>query len=536
MSASAKGGFVRQAAILATASIFVRFIGFLYRIPLTSLIGDIGMAYYAAAYGIYTLAIALSSGALPAAVSKLVSERVSSGNFRDAHEMFRTALAFAAVAGAVVAFLMGFGANVWIGLLRHEDAVFATRALAPTLFFVAILSVFRGYFQGMKTAMPTALSQTVEQIFKVAFSLLLAYIFFDAANQAATLQLSVAGATMGSGIAAVAGLAVILLLYSLVAKDLRRRLDYPQRGYESRLQQLSAIMFTALPMTIGMSIFAVSNIIDMRMAAGRMGVAGVFTLDEIRALTGQFTGKFILLTTLPISLSVALSAAVIPEITSSNVKLDTDAVRDKTNMALRLSMILSIPAAVGMAVLANPIVALIFPRQPDGGRLLQVGAASIVFISLVHVLTGTLQGLGHVKLPVVAAFVGVLTKIPINYVLIAMPRVNILGAVISTIVCYMIASALNIFFVYKKSGVLPKLHSAFIKPLIASTLMGMLCYVVYYVLEVFIPAAFATVTALAVGGLAYVMFMCLIKGFRKSDIQALPVPARVKNLLLSFRA
>ena len=520
-----KSSFVRQAAILAAASLFVRFIGFLYRIPLTDLIGDIGMAYYAAAYGIYTLAIALSSGALPAAVSKLISERISRGRYRDAHRMFKTALAFAAVSGAIVAFVMGFGANFWIGLLRHEDAVFATRTLAPALFFVAVLAVFRGYFQGMKTALPTAVSQTIEQLFKIAFSLFLAYIFFDAAD----IQPSVAGATVGSTIAAVAGLIVIMLLYALVSKDLRLRArNDRRRRYESPSRQLSAIMQTALPMTIGMSIFAVSGIIDMRMAASRMDAAGVFTLDEIRALTGQFTGKFILLTTLPISLSVALSAAVIPEITSANVNKDTNSVRHKTNTALRLSMILSIPAAVGMAVLANPIIALIFPRMPEGGRLLQVGAASIVFISLVHVLTGSLQGLGHVKLPVIAAFFGVLTKIPVNYFLIAMPQVNILGAVISTIVCYIVAAIFNIYFLYKKAAILPSIGGAFIKPLVASALMGMLCFVVYHTLEVYVPAAIATIISLAMGGVAYVLFMCILRGFRKSDLQSFPVPKKVK--------
>jgi len=529
LSAPSKGEFIRQAAILAAASIFVRFIGFLYRIPLLNFIGDIGMAYYTAAYSVYLLAIALSSGALPPAISKLISERITRGKYRDAHELFKTALAFAAVVGAIVALLVGFGADLWISLLRHEDAVLATRTLAPTLFFVAILQVFRGYFQGMKTAIPTALSQTVEQVFKVAFSVLLAYMFLDAA----TIQLSVAGATIGSGIAAVAGLAVILILYSLVAKDLRKRAnkDRYQHDYEGKGRQLAAILQTALPMTISMSIFAISNIIDMRMAASRMVVAGVFTLDEIRAFTGQFTGKFILLTTLPISLSVALSAAVIPEITSSNVKMDADAVRSKTNMALRLSMILSIPAAVGLAVLADPIIALLVPSSPDGGRLLQVGAVSVVFISLVHVLSGALQGLGHVKLPVIAAFVGVVTKIPINYVLIAIPEINIMGAVVSTIVCYVIASILNAYFLYKKAGILPRIRGAFTKPLIASALMGMLCYVVYHTLELFAPSAFATIAALVVGMISYVLFMCYIKGFRRSDLQALPLPVRIKTLL-----
>jgi len=523
------GSFVKQAAILAAASLFVRFIGFLYRLPLTNLIGDIGMAYYAAAYGIYTLAIALSSGSLPAAVSKLISERIALGNYRDAHNMFKTALAFAMVAGAIVAIIMGFGANFWISLLGHEDAVLATRTLAPTVFFVAILAVFRGYFQGMKTAMPTALSQTVEQIFKVIVSVMLAYLFFDAAN----IQPSVAGATIGSGIAAIAGLAIILILYSLIARDLRKRAQKDSRKpiYESRTGQLSTILQTALPMILGMTIFAVSGIIDIRMASSRMEASGVFSLEEIRALTGQFTGKFLLLTTLPISLSVALSAAVIPEITSSNVKMDIAAVKRKTNMALRLSMIISIPAAVGMAVLADPILLLLFPNLPGGGQLLRVGSASIVFISLVHVLTGALQGLGYVKLPVIAALFGVVSKIPVNYALIAIPQINILGAVISTIICYIVAAIINLYFLYKQVGILPSLSGAFIKPLIASAIMGMFCYVAINTLVLVTPLVFAIIFTLAGSGLAYVLCMCMMKGFKKSDLQALPIPKKIRGYL-----
>jgi len=530
------GSFVRQAAILAAASLFVRFIGFLYRIPLTNLLGDDGIGIYTVAYNVYAF-ILISSGAIPAAVSRLVSERIAKGQYGNAHEMFKTAFGFALVAGSIAAIVLWVGAPHFAHFFsngEHLDSALAMRFLAPAVIVVAMLAVLRGYFQGMKTAVPTAISQVVEQIFNVAFTVLLAFLLFDAAN----MQYAIAGAGIGTGIGAVAGLAVVAFLFFSVAANLRKRANADFHRYklephynESRKVQLAALLQTALPMIIGGGIYSISTIIDMRMINSRMAYPGVFSPDEIEVLFGQFMGKFILLTTLPVSLSMALSTAVIPEITSSSVQMDTDAVRHKTNMALRLCMILSIPSAVGLAVLAYPIIALLFPSHPGGGILLQVGAVSFVFISLTHVLTGTLQGLGHVRLPIIAAFFGVATKIPVNYFLIANARINVLGAVISTIVCFIVAAGIAMFFLYRKTGILPGLTGAIIKPLVSAIGMGMVCYVAYFVIALFAPYAVATVFALLAGMVSYVLFMCIIKGFRHSDLQAMPLPASVRRLL-----
>ena len=529
MSAKRGNSFVHQAAILAAASLFVRFIGFLYLIPFTRWLGDAGIGDYKSAFQIYTFAIAITSGALPVAISRLVSERIARGQYHNSHQLFKTALIFALIMGGIAGLIMGFAANSLAALIGAPGAANAVRALAPALVIVAMLAVFRGYFQGMKTAVPTAISQVVEQIFKVIATLWLAHIFLDAANFAP----AVAAGSAGTGIAAAAGLAVVVIMYASIAKNLRRRAaqDVNYAADERKRVQIGAILKTALPMILAMAIISASGILDLHMASARLEYSGAFTELEILQLRGQFLGKFILLTTLPISLSVALSTAVVPDITSAGVQMDTAAVRRKTNMALRLSMILSIPSAVGLAVLADPIIALLFPNQPDGGRLLRYGAASIVFISLVHVLTGALQGIGHIRLPVIAIFFGVLAKIPVNYILIGTPSINILGAVISTIVCYIIAAAINMFFLYKRAGILPNISSAFIKPLVASAGMGMVCYVAYYTVEMFMPAAVATVTALCIGAAAYVVFMCVIKGFRESDLQAAPLPGKVRALL-----
>jgi len=517
--------FVKQAAILAAASLFVRIIGFAYRIPFQNMILETGIAYYVAAYSIYTVAIALSSGALPAVVSRLVSARVALKQYRNAHRMFYSAMVFAVVGGIFAGIVVGLGARHFAEYMGVPGAAMPVRTLAPTLVFVAVLAVYRGFFQGMKDAKPTALSQVVEQIFKVICTLWLAHMFFDAANIAP----AVAGGTIGTGIGAVAGLVVVVLMFRKQSMEIRR-LAIRDRGSprETREMQLKAIFRTALPMIISMLIFSSINIIDQRMASSRMVASGYFTVEDAQALFGQYTGQFLLLITLPISLSVALSAAVLPEITSSSVTMDARAVRHKTNMALRISMMLSIPAAVGLAVLADPILTLLFPNLPEAGAMMRVGAISIIFMATVHVMTGTLQGIGQVGLPIVAAFFGVVAKVALNHVLIARPGINIMGAVISTIVCYVIATGINMYFVYRHTGMLPRLGQAFIKPTVSAVGMGMVCLIVYGLMP---EGNLATLAALGMGAVSYVMFMSLLKGFRKSDVAAMPLPSSIKRLL-----
>jgi len=517
-----KNSFVKQAAILAAASLLVRLIGFFYRLPLTELVGDVGNAFYTSAYFIYAFAITITSGALPAAISKLVSERVALGKYNDAHEMFKTAMGIAAILGAVVALFMFLGSD-WLTSFRFfnfPEAAYTVRALAPTVFVVALLAVFRGYFQGMNTMVPTAISQVVEQIFNVAFSLWLVHVFLRTSGR---LEHAAAGAGAGTGIGAVAGLIVVIGCYLLVAQKLRvraagnRHTQALNGGSEGRKAQIKALLLTALPIIIGMGIYQIANVIDTGMAKDRIMSSGYFTEDQVDALVGQFTGKFILITTLPVALSVALSQAVIPGISSSNVKLDKAAVKSKINTALGLSMTLSIPAVVGLSVLADPILALLFPGHPEGGWLLRYGAVSIIFLALVQVSTGALQGIGKVLLPAIAAFCGVLVKIPVNWFLLGIPEINIMGTVISTIVCYVVAAAINLYFLYKHTGVLPDFVGAFLKPAFAAFGMGLVCFITHHMVGLFAPDRLATVLALGAGVPVYLILMWLVGGFPRES-------------------
>ncbi|MCL2386835.1 MAG: polysaccharide biosynthesis protein [Defluviitaleaceae bacterium] len=523
------GSFVKQAATLAGASLFVRILGFFFRVPLTNLIADEGNIFYAAAYSIYAFALNLSSIFMIATVSRLVSERLALKQYRNAHSLFKMSMLISLVLGAAGSLIMFFGAAQLVRLFSFpENTVYAVRAVSPAVFIVSILTVLRGYFMGMKTSFPTAISQVVEQIFNVGFSLWLAFLFFDAAN----VQYAAAGATAGTAISALAALGVVAFMYFQVAKALKKRANEDTTEFvEKPRQQLAEITRTALPIIISAATFSIMNILDIGMANSRIMASGAFTEAETRVLTGQFTGKFILLTTLPVSLSMALAAAVLPEITASHVTENQDAVRHKTDLALRLSMMLSIPAAMGLGVLADPILALLFPLHPEGGWLLRYGAVSIVFVALVHIVTGVLQGVGKVKLPVIGLVVGLVVKIPLNYFLMSIPSINILGAVISTIVCFAVAAVVNIILLRKYTGIVPDITGALLKPTIAAIGMGLVCYAAYNLMNLFTINAISTLGALVLGVVSYTLFMVLIKGFQPKDLDALPIPRKIKKFL-----
>jgi stage V sporulation protein B len=371
----------------------------------------------------------------------------------------------------------------------------------------------------------------VEQVFNVVSSLRLAFLFFVAADTG-SLRFSAAGATAGTAIAALAALGVVAFIYLLVAKALKKRASEDESELkEKRRTQIAAIIRTALPMIVGLSIFSVANILDTGMANSRIQASGAFSEEEVRVLIGQFQLKFVLLTTLPVSLSMALSSAVIPEITEAHVTLDEDSLRQKTNLALRLSMMMAIPAAVGLAVLADPIIALLFPMHPEGGWLLQFGSVSIIFLGIVHVITGVLQGMGYVKLPVIGLLFGVLIKIPLNYYLMAIPEINILGAVISTVACFVVAAAINLFFLRRFAGIFPDFIGTFAKPIAASAGMGLVCFSVYSLLKIVSSNAIATLGALGFGFFTYVVLMIVIKGFGERELNALPIPAKIRRWL-----
>lgn len=526
---------IKQAAILAGAGIIARFIGFIYRPLLTNLIGDVGNAIYGSGYYIYMFLLILSSAGLPAAIAKMVSERTAKGEYKNAYKVFKVSMRIAGILGFLCMVFLAVFAKPIAELVGTKDAYITLLTLAPTLFIVAIMSVYRGYFQGMNTMVPTAVSQVVEQIFNAFFSVFLAYVFVKVMHKG--VAMGAAGGTAGTGIGAIAGLLVVMCAYSLAKPMIFKQMKKEGNAHKSENKQQIArtLIRTAGPIIFGAAIFSITNLLDLGMVKSRLDASKAFTETQALALYGQLNGKYVTITTLPVSISTSMATAAIPNIAASLALGQREMVKKKIDMIIRLAMIISIPAAVGIGVMGNQILCLLYPNYSDGGILLTVGSISIIFLALTQIVTGILQGIGKVTVPAVNALFGAGLKLVLNYFLIAIPKINVLGAVIGTIACYMLVSVLNLRALKKYSGVSPNYIGAIFKPLFASILMGIACYSIYYIIYLSYPNnTIATITAIFIAVLFYGLIMVLIKGITREDLSLMPMGGKITRILDKF--
>ena len=512
------------------AGIIVRFFGFLYRPALTALLGDRGNAIYSAGYQVYNFLLILSSAGLPPAIGRIVSERLALKQYENAHRVFKVALVFSSIMGAVCMLVLFFGAGfIAEHICKIPDAYYTLVSLAPTVLIVAVMSSFRGYFQGMNTMVPTAISQVIEQIFNAVFSVFIAWVLVPK-----SIALGAAGGTIGTGVGALAGLAVVFIAYKAVKPTLMRHIERDKTAdekIESHSFLLKLIVSTALPIILGTAVYSITNLIDLSMVMDRLLSIGTITAERAEELYGQLQGKYVLLSTLPVALSTAIATAAIPNIAASVATKDKAASDRKISMAIRMSMIVSIPSAVGMGILADQIILMIFPTAPEGGSLVRIGAISIVFLAMSQIVTGTLQGIGDVKSPAINAVFGAIVKIILNYLLIGIPALNINGAVIATIGCYIVASMLNLKKLIKLTKVRLNYTDILLKPFIASLIMGVGCFASYKLMFMALHRnAVATLFSIILSMAIYAFAMIFIKGVRREDCSILPLGSKLEKL------
>ena len=514
-----KGSFIIQASVLAAASLIVRFIGFLYRLPLTALIGDRGNAIYSAGYYIYTFLLILSSAGLPAAISRLVSTRIAKGEYRNAQKIFRVSMIFAGAAGAIGMLVLFFFAEPIAKMVDSPNSVYCLQTLAPTLLIVGVMSVYRGYLQGMNIMTPTAVSQIFEQVFNAVFSVYLAWVLVKQ-----SIPLGAAGGTAGTGIGALAGLIVVMIFYNRMKPEIRHNMRIEEKGIyqETTGEAFKKLVVTAFPIIAGTAVFSMTNLIAMKMVMSGLRSSGAFTEAEAEVLYGQLSGKYVTLTTFPVSISSAMATAAIPNIAMAVTVGNKKEVKRKINTALKLAMIISIPAAVGIGVLGDQILRMLFPSYPEGGVLLKVGAISIAFLSFCQIVTGVLQGIGKIQVPVIGALLGAVVKIALNWILIRIPSINVVGAVISTDVCYLVASIFNVIMLMRYTKTRVNFSGVLIKPTIGSIIMGIGCVIGYKVISLVFGNTISTLLTIIVAVIIYLLVMIFIRGITEEDLLSIP--------------
>ncbi len=535
-----RNGIIVQGGILAAAGLIARAIGIVRRIPLTNIIGDVGNGFYAAAYELYAIILLLSSYSLPLAVSKMVAARVSRGQYKNAQKIFSASLVFAVVSGGIACLVVLIFADFLAGTVMGEPmSATALRMLAPTLLVVAIMGVFRGYFQGLGTMTPTAISQIVEQIILVITSLLFASIAFEKGALYDTLMMSesygpaqgAAGATLGCGFGALAGLVFLVIVYIASKGNMRSAIRKDTtRANEDYASIFRVLLMTVIPVIISSVAYNVCGVLDQSIYNHYMLAEG---LEDLKTFNwGVYSGKYKVLTNLPIALASAMCSAIVPSLAASFANNDIASARSKVSSAIRATMMVTIPSAVGLAVLGKPIVDMLFSGEVDlAGQMLLFGTLSIIFYALSTLGNGILQGIGKMYVPIINAAIALVIHLLSLWAMLYFMKLDIMAVVFSNIIFSLVMFILNHLAIRKFIGYKQELNKTFIVPLLVSAVMGAVSFGIYHLFRLFLPVTPSCIIAIVIAMLIYFIGMAVLRGFRENELMRIPV---VGKLMVNF--
>ncbi len=535
-------GFLVQGSILAMASIISRIIGLIYRIPLIGIIGDVGMDYYATAFEIYNNLLIISSYSLPLAVSKLVSADLSKGKKKNVYRILKGALFFAAATGTIAALILFFGAETFTEAMKTPYSIFAVRVLIPTLIIVAVLGVLRGFFQGLGSMMPSAISQILEQIANAIVSVWAAYVLYqygtkvgavlgDPENYAAAY--GAAGGTLGTGIGALVALLFsffVLFAYMRVYKHHARQEG--KTRVDSYAHIFRVLVSTIIPVLMSTAIYNCNTLVDMAIFKNIANSQG-YSATEISVWNGVYTGRYRTLINVPISIASALAASSVPALTAAYTKKNLQEVHLQINSAIRFIMMIAIPCAVGMGVLAEPILQLVHLNDETGmaAVMLRHGAISIIFFSLSTLSNGLLQGINRMKEPVKNAALALVLHIIVLVVLMYAFKLNIYAVIYANASFGLIMSVLNALSIRRYVRYRQEIVKTFLIPSIAAGIMGVIVWganeLLVYLLRLYtIPA----ILSIIIGVIVYFVILLLLKGVGEKELRRLPKGYLLVNL------
>lgn len=462
-----KQSLIEGTFILGLAGIIAKLLGLLFRWPLQMLIGDEGVGYYQMSFPLYMFFVAAASG-IPVSVSKMVSERKAVGDDEGAIIVLRKALILMFILGAgFTGLLLAFSRPIISFLKWDNKSYYSLISIAFAPVFISIMSAFRGFFQGLQNMTCTAISQVIEQIGRVIVGVGLAYLLLPRG-----IEYSAGGAALGAAAGGVFGGIYLIIKYAHVKKK------FHVGKIKDDVEVLSKLLYIAIPVSLGAAVSSIMSVIDSVLVPQKLLQAG-FTYKQATILYGQLTGKAFIMINVPLTLSAALCSSLIPIIAEAYILNRKFEIVNKVDIAIKLSMVIAIPSFLGLYNLAYPILNLIFPGQSDGFKILQYSAISIPFIVLAQTSTAVLQGTGRYVAPVLNLALGCVVKSVITMFMVAIPEINIYGAVLGSIGGYIIASTLNMRLLKTKLNVSIKWNDDFIKPLFASILMIIAVVIIY---------------------------------------------------------
>ena len=492
MSKKNDNTLVKNASFLMIAALISKIIGMLYKSPLSTTLGSQSFALFQYAQNAYFILLMIASFSIPQAVSKIMAEKIAFKRYRDAQKVFYCALLYAAIAGGIVALFCLFGASVMVPD-KMAGARLALQMLAPTIFLSGILGVFRGYFQAYRNMMPTSLSQIIEQIFVAVFALLMSSLMISSHSgkgEKVIESWGAAGATMGTGVGVLAALLFMIFVYCINRKVIRKKIRRDRVSVnESTSQVMKTIILIVMPIIFSAFIYNVNGYINSYMYTDILGKRG---MDEtvLQTLYAEY-GYFMTLINIPLTLASTAPTSMIPEVSAHYAMHDRKGANEKIDRATWISMIISIPAAVGLAVLSGPVTRLIFGETNGvAAKLLIIGGITIILNGNSNISNGVLQGIGKPNIPMIHAAIALGADVIVMALLLLLTDLGVYAIVLSMVVYAVVMCLLNERAMKKYMRHKNPWKKAYLYPLIASIPMGLVAGGVYYGLYLLVPSNF----------------------------------------------
>lgn len=506
---------------LLLSQIFIKVIGLVYKLYLTNKegFGDRGNAIYSSGFQIYALLLTFSSTGVPNAISKLVSERLAVGDNKGAHKIFKIAFVTFAIIGIIGSTLLFLGAKViaveWIQI---PEAEYSLIALSPSIFFVSIISVIRGYFNGRQSFSATAKSQTIEQIFKTVFTIILVELVVIIGKN--NTEIMAASANLATTIATVSSFGYIYSYYKLRRREIGQEILETVNYKPTRIRKtIKQILTVAMPISISSLISSFNKNIDSFTIVRFL--KQITTEEEAKIQYGILSGKIDSLLSLPFSLNVAFVTALVPSISKSMAKGDKEEVRKKAKQFILISILIALPISAIMFIYSEEILSLLFPNARNGGMYLRVSSISIIFMILAQTINGILQGIGKVNIPAIGFGIGMIFKFICNIILIPNKNIGIFGAIIGNIICNVIACIIAITVLYKSLNIKFQFRKNIFKAILATIIMSVISIYLFNRLKCIRLDNMAIIVTLLVSVIIYLALIILLKVFSAEEIAIL---------------
>lgn len=511
--------------MLVAATMAVKLIGALFKIPLQWLIGDDGMGIFNVAYQFFTTMLVVSTAGVPAALSKMVAESVALGREREARRITQLAAVIFVALGAVCAVLLFVCAGPLTEAIGNPLVYESVRMIAPAVFFVAVIAVIRGYYQGLSDMAPTGVSQIIEAAGKLVFGLALgAWAMHRGMELTTCTALVVLGITISEATAA-------LLLMLFMARDSRKN---PRKGLSDVCRPSSALLrqllLIVVPITLTSSVTSLTSLIDSVMIVGRLQQIGC-TLTEANLLYGMYSGKAMTMFNLPQTIVTAVATAVLPAIAGAYAGQNFTRASSTMGSAMRITMLIALPCFAGYFVLAEPIIDLLFTGDAQiSGQMLRILSVAIPAIALVGLTNAILQALGDVRIPLLSMLLGSVLKVVLNHTLVGMPEVGIYGAPFGTLACYLLIAVINLICLGRRIK-LPGIGRLLVRPGAACVGLAAAAMIVYRVLCGAVGSSIAVLGAICAGGVTYLVLLLALGALAREDVLLLPGGEKLVKLL-----